>query len=376
MFSEEFFQEQREQSLIKTLIVTNYFEAWATVILRTKLKYLSQDQRMGYIDLFAGPGRYDDGTKSTPLIVLEKIIKNPELANRMVVGFNDKDFSNIEKLKLAVNNLNGIKNLKYSPIYFNEEVCDRFVEEFKNTKMISTFFFVDPFGYKGLSLALISSIIKDWGCDCVFFFNYNRVNRGLNYEGIEQHLISLFGADHLESIRKQVEQTSSPEKREAIILQELCDALKNNGVKYVLPFRFKDSNGTKTSHHLIFISKHFRGYDIMKGIMRKQSSSIIGEAASFEYNPHSTFYKQGSLLDHLSRPTSELQEILVKDYTGRTTTVKNMYEEHSVDKPYVKSNYIDVLKKLFAQGKITVIDPETGKPPRRGTFPDRTKITF
>src|SRR5207248_10024637 len=42
----------------------------------------------------------------------------------------------------------------------------------------STFLFVDPFGYKGLSLQLVNSVIKDWGCDCVFFFNYNRISMG------------------------------------------------------------------------------------------------------------------------------------------------------------------------------------------------------
>lgn len=59
-------------------------------------------------------------------------------------------------------------------------------------------FFVDPWGYKGLSLKLVSAIIKDWGCDCVFFFNYNRVNMGVNNDSIKKHMISLFGEERLE----------------------------------------------------------------------------------------------------------------------------------------------------------------------------------
>lgn len=54
---------------------------------------------MAYVDLFAGPGRYDDQSKSTPVMVLETILANPELANRMVTMFNDKDQANIESLK-------------------------------------------------------------------------------------------------------------------------------------------------------------------------------------------------------------------------------------------------------------------------------------
>ena len=44
------------------------------------------------------------------------------------------------------------------------------------------------------------------------------------------------------------------------------------GGKYTLPFGFKNASGTRTKHHLIFVSKHRLGYKIMKGVMAKQSS--------------------------------------------------------------------------------------------------------
>ena len=56
----DFFQEQRDQSLIKARIVSKYFSAWANVILATQKRYPQHAQKMAYIDLFAGPGRYDD----------------------------------------------------------------------------------------------------------------------------------------------------------------------------------------------------------------------------------------------------------------------------------------------------------------------------
>lgn len=80
----EFFQEQREQSEIKARIVSKYFSAWANIILATQKRFPQHSQRMAYIDLFAGPGRYDDQSKSTPLLVLETILSNPDLASRMV----------------------------------------------------------------------------------------------------------------------------------------------------------------------------------------------------------------------------------------------------------------------------------------------------
>lgn len=373
--SSTFFQEQREQSLIKARIVSKYFSAWSRVILATQKKYPQHAQRMAYVDLFAGPGRYDDQSKSTPVLVLETILANQELSNRVVTLFNDKDQANVESLQKAINELDGINNLKYTPKFYNEEVGDEIAAMFAGSSLVPTFFFVDPWGYKGLSLKLVSSIIKDWGCDCVFFFNYNRVNMGVNNDSIKKHMISLFGEECLEQLQKECT-GKTPAEREMIVVQALCDSLKQNGSKYVLPFRFRNEQGTRTSHHLIFLCKNFRGYEIMKEIMYAESSERVGDVASFEYNPRDAHFKQGSVFDYLSRPLDELGDMLLEQYAGKVIDFLELYQEHSVDKPYIKKNYKDALRTLYENGKISAVDPSTGKPPRKGTFSDKMRITF
>ena len=372
----EFFQEQREQSIIKARIVSKYFSTWASIILATQKRYPQHAQRMAYIDLFAGPGRYDDQSKSTPLLVLETILSNPDLTSRMVTLFNDKDAANIESLKTAIAQVPGIKKLKYAPSFYNEEVGDEIAKMFSSKSIVPTFFFVDPWGYKGLSLNLVSSIIKDWGCDCVFFFNYNRVNMGVNNDAIKQHMASLFGGERLDELRNQLLDTLTTDEREVIVVQELCDALRQNGSRFVLPFRFKNSNGARTSHHLIFLSKNFRGYEIMKEIMAKESSDTKDGVANFEYNPRDMYYRQGTLFDLLSRPLDELQGMLIEQYAGRTIDFLELYEEHSVDRPYIKKNYKEVLRTMFDTGLISAVNPKTNNPPRKGSFSDEMRITF
>jgi len=371
----DFFQEQREQSLIKARIVSKYFSAWANVILSTQKRFPQHTQKMAYIDLFAGPGRYDDQSKSTPLLVFNTILANPDLSSRMVTLFNDKDVANIESLKTSISRIDGIDRLHYKPIFYNMEVGDEIANMFKNMNFVPTFFFVDPWGYKGLSLDLVSSIIKDWGCDCVFFFNYNRINMGVANDAVREHLISIFGENRLSSLREECRNKSS-EERETIVIQALCDALRQDGNRFVLPFRFKNDSGTRTSHHLIFISKGFRGYDIMKEIMAKESSDTVGGVANFEYNPRDAHYKQGSLLDMLSCPLDNLQVMLLKLYAGKTIDFKDLYEQHSIDTPFVRKNYKEVLRALLDSGKITAVNPKTGKLPRKGTFSDDMRITF
>ena len=70
--------------------------------------------------------------------------------------------------------------------------------------LVPTLLFVDPWGYKGLSLNLIDSVLKNWGCDCIFFFNYNRINMGLNNENVKEHMDALFGEQRANELRHKL----------------------------------------------------------------------------------------------------------------------------------------------------------------------------
>ena len=150
----------------------------------------------------------------------------------------------------------------------NEEVGEKIVEIFKQMNTIPTLFFVDPWGYKGLSLRLISSFLENWGCDCIFFFNYNRINMGINNQAVKEHMDALFGEERADELRDRL-LTMNPNERELAIVEAISQALKEEGGEYILPFCFKTQSCHRSSHHLIFVSKHIRGYQIMKEIMAR-----------------------------------------------------------------------------------------------------------
>jgi len=314
----KFFEERSDQSLVKARIVQKYFAAWANIVVGSASKYGSG--KIAYIDLYAGPGRYKDGAASTPLLVLEEAIKNDRIRNALVALFNDRDKDSSATLQQEIDALKGIGKLKYKPIVQCNEVDKDAEDYFTETELVPSFTFFDPFGYKGLSLKLVNGVVKDWGCDCVFFFNYNRINMGLSNDKVKKHLDALFGEERGNELREKIEGTT-PNTRQELVLFELSKALKEMGAEYVLPFRFMNASGRPT-HHLIFVSKHFKGYEVMKDIMHKQSSTEC---------------------------------------------------DHSVGRPYIAKHYKDVLKKLEKDGKITAHDPE-GKM-RRG-FADRIVAVF
>lgn len=348
-----FFEEQTEQSLVKSEIVAKYFDAWAGVMTGTQSRSSWGTKKIAYIDLFAGPGRYENGTISTPVKILEKAISNQKYCESLVCMFNDKNSTNTESLKSTIESIKGIEKLKHTPQVFTQEVGTEIVKMFESMKLVPTLFFVDPWGYKGLSLRLINSVLKDWGCDCIFFFNYTRINMGVTNDCVKEHIDCLFGEQRAGSIREKINATQNSNDRELIIIEELCSALKEMGGKFTLPFRFKGHGGKRTSHHLIFVSKGFRGYDIMKQIMSKESSSSDDGVASFEYNPlDKSTIKQG-LLFKLTRPIGELSDKLLEDFSGHSIAMEKIYENHSIDTPYIRKNYKDALLLLEKEGKIS-----------------------
>src|SRR5262249_35515572 len=145
-----------------------------------------------------------------------------------------------------------------------------------------------------------------------------------------------------------------PEERELTIVEELCKALIDMGGKFVLPFGFKNDKGTRTKHHLIFVSKHPLGYEIMKSVLANESSSADQGVPSFEYSPAT---KAQPLLFELTRPLDDLEDMLLSKYAGRTLTMAQIYQDHNYGTNYIKKNYKAVLAKMELAGKIDADPP-------------------
>ncbi len=267
--------------------------------------------------------------------------------------------------------------LKWEPRVINTEVNEELAKAFESAKTVPTLFFVDPFGYKGLSLQLISSFLGNWGCDCIFFFNYNRISMSITIKAVEEHIDALFGKERADKLRSLPPMDSS--NRELSIIEAMSQSLKEKAGQYVLPFRFKNDRGTRTSHYLIFVSKHRRGYEIMKDIMADEGTNLDKGVPSFEYNPAT--HDQIPLFESLHL-LEELADKLMEYFAGKTVTMRQIYDQHynqfTVGTRYIKRSYREGLLKLEAEGKIQTDPPADKRPKRKGniTFGPKVKVTF
>ncbi len=368
---EDFFEERREQSNVKTEIVRKYFIAWANVVLPS---IESRDGKLGYIDLFSGPGIYEDGSKSTPIIVIEEAINHPKLGiklqKRLVTLFNDANPTFASELQIAIDKIPGIERLRNKPIVMNNLVGDEAVKIFKEINFIPSLFFIDPWGYKGFSLSLLESVLKDWGCDCISFFNYNRINMGLNNPAFKNNINAIFGKKRAAKLRENVLKLN-PLDRELTVIEELGLAINELGFPYILPFCFKGIKGKKTSHYLIFISKHYRGYEIMKNIMAKCSPEIDQGVPSFQYC--SATNKQ-QFLFLFNRPLDDLEQMLLDEFKGQSLSMGEIFRRHNIGKPFIEKNYRDVLIQMEQRGRITANPPLDRR--RNGTLAKHVLVIF
>ena len=366
----EFFDEQLQQSLVKARIVAKYFSGWSQVMLNTRSNL--SNRNVGYYDLFAGTGSYEDGSKSTPLLILEKAVANPELSQRLITIFNDKEESHCTRLRSAIEALPGIGNLKHTPQVSRFEIDADMAEFFRKKSLIPSILFLDPWGYKGISLELISSVVKDWGCECIFFFNYLRVNAAFDNPLFSDHVDALFGADRATDIRKSLSSTRrTPLERETFILNQLVEALKTRSAQFVLKFRFVSPSVDRTSHYLIFVTKGFRGYEIMKDIMAGESVPQDADVPTFEFTEN----PERNQLFKLQDPHDDLAISLLAKFKGQSLYFADIYEQHSPNTHFVRKNYRTALTILENNGKLFA--QNTGPTKRRaGTFGETCKITF
>jgi three-Cys-motif partner protein len=368
--AKDFFDEMTEQSEVKVEIVRKYFRVWAKIIAKQVIKRGQSEIR--YVDLFAGPGRYRDGSPSTPILILESALRDREVSQLLAAKFNDENPDNAQALDEEIKKIPGIDILKHAPVVRNFTVDDSLASRFERWT-IPTLFFLDPWGYKGVSLELIKAVLKPWGCDCIFFFNYNRINQHLSNQKFTKNMAAFFGTDRADRLRASL-QGKNPFERQELIIKELKHALQELGAQHTIEYYFKDESGRKTSHFLIFATKHPLAYDIMKQIMGTESTRDTQGVPSFGFNPLDSQDRQDSLF---YRPIDDLGEELLQVFDGKTLTTEDIYRQHGLGKGFVFKNYQDALKKLEAQGKIQT-DPPIQDRMRAGqvTFGKNVKVTF
>ncbi|MEQ1706197.1 MAG: three-Cys-motif partner protein TcmP [Rickettsiales bacterium] len=378
---EEFFGKQKVNSRIKTEIVTEYFGIWSGILGN------ASNGALCYIDLFCGPGTYEDGTESTPLLILRNVVENKpqEFCNRLITIFNDENDTFVTSLKTSATAIPKISRLKRNPQFSNHSVNNALTQYFHQQSIPPSLIFLDPCGYRGLTASLVQALTQNFGCDAIVFFNTSGIYRNVTNPQEDENMNDLFGQDIAQKLRDSFPKISSTHQKEQLLIQSFIETLKKAGIPYVIPFWFKRDNKDATSHHLIFLSRHPLAFEKMKEVMAKKSADFDPKTVpSYYYSDMDKNNPQASLLPtgNTQKTLANLKSWLLQNIKTNGINVQDIIKFHnssvqnSIENPYTQKNHKDALLELEAEGKIT-ISPPLGKKrsPQKGVLGDGMIIT-
>lgn len=260
--------------------------------------------------------------------------------------FNDGARENYQALKTAVDAVPEIGTLRYAPTIDNKIIDLRWVNVLRKLP-VPTLVFLDPCGYKGLSLSLISSILGGFGNDCIFFFNYSRINMKLDLEIMNRSLDEFFEPSRAKALRAEIQNRSASERENIILAAVTSSIVEARAIP--LFFRFKSNRG-RTSHHLVYASKNEQAAGMMKSILRSASPEIKEGVGSGEHDPRARELS-GLLFDGLY----EVEDRLLSVYAGREIRFGALLKEEAHMR-YPESNYRDAVLRLEGERRV-VVDP-------------------
>jgi three-Cys-motif partner protein len=360
--AEDFFRIPAGRSLAKSEIVSKYFDAWAKIV-------GSRADDIAYVDLFCGPGTYDDGSESTPILVLKKAAKHERVCRQLRSFFNDVDATFADALWRNIETLPERRLLNHDPEVSSEPVVDGTLDRYRERLGdIPALLFLDPWGYKGLSAEEIERFISTWGSECLFFFNYRRVNAALSNEKLAGPVAALFGEETARTLTQDLEGLP-PDDRKALILKTLRDSLTRTYGEYVSWFRLVGSN-SGSDYYLVHVTKSSKGCSVVRDVMAKASSSRDASGVpSFEYNPETQLN-----LFRLGESLEDLEQSIMDGFEGQSVTIHELFELDSHRRNHPIRDYQEAVKRLESDGWVRCNPDASARP--RGTIAQSTVVTF
>ena len=357
-----FFEKQTLSSRVKASIVAEYFPSYAKII---SSKHVPR--RIGYYDLFAGPGKYDDGNPSTPILLARNCVKDSYLRERVWMVFNDKQYKEALEQNFTQEFPTGTFTQK---VYFRDQevgtcqgintflVTDT-MENGKNE--CPAVLFIDPFGYKNIDTSIIAKFLSFWGNEAFIFINTKRINPAFENDKFDLILRELFPCSY-EDTKVNIRLKRTVAERLQYIIDSLgreyqkLVPIKGREQVYYTAFKFQEEDSVTTSHYILHITKSRRGFDLIKQIYTDFANvgTIFDGVNTYTFDP-----KLGSqnssldLFDTKSENIDVLKETLYSTFKGQTLTALEIFESHQIKTLYSRNHYTEALRRLVNEGRVT-----------------------
>ncbi|MFC7047334.1 three-Cys-motif partner protein TcmP [Halobacteriaceae archaeon GCM10025711] len=356
----------KEHTEVKHRILRKYLVPWTRIL-------SSGNPRIHYFDGFAGRGYYEDGEPGSPLLAMDVADEHADLFDEFLCTFIEKNSQNYSDLVEAVEQRERTVSDKVKVYHHNEAFADvaRDLMDSLEGEIVPSFFFIDPFGYKGVPFELISEILnlRDQGVEVFLTFMVRDIRRFLTDEGHENSISEIMGTDAWKEIRDQPNIENKEEEILKLYEQQLKQAAD---MEYVWPFEMKMPERRETVYYLIHSTNHFMGFKIMKDVM-----FVEGAEDQFAYlGPEHYGYDSGQqkIFEHTDngdRRIHELADYLFEELEDRRLTFWDVMKETYTETKLIEKHYRKAVKLLAEQHRAEIHNfPDRPKGSTNGVQPD------
>ncbi|KHL96797.1 hypothetical protein QW71_05225 [Paenibacillus sp. IHB B 3415] len=276
------FNHKDIQTHLKHILLEDYLKNWSQVF--ANANYGKKIKTVNFVDGFAGRGYFDDGKMGSPQIAINRLLNfqnilQAEYSNDLRfkfynVEYNTEYHQELEKIRLRSPYPHQIQN-------FSGKFEDHLDTLIHYTQGKPTFYFIDPFGYKGVNMNDMHRIIQQPSNELLINVMSYSLVRNITIKSSENELCKFFGVNtlptdiskYLNLRRNSSDSLSLPLMQDLLKLEDNIIELYKTQIKsgtsnvYTLSKRIHSQINNNIYFHLVFVTRDRKGLIEMKKSM-------------------------------------------------------------------------------------------------------------
>ncbi len=339
-----------------------------------------------YVDGFAGPGVYPDGSDGSPIIAMEmanKILSESERVSKRVETircvFIEKDSENFAKLEESVGSRAKELDDRIDPVCINGEFegwANDFINEFQDTSPPPGLVFIDPFGYSNIPFELISDLyrLRDCSLELLITFMAGKMAQWMVDQDHQKAISDTLGIDDWQTeVPPDMSKDERAEQFSSIYQRELQERA---GAAFTMPFEMVEETKKQVCYYLIHVTNHWEGLKVMKETMFNAGAddkfAYLGPDHS-GYEDEQLSFAEFAETDNFEERIEDFAQELYSKYKGTDIIFQDLLEDTFDENVFKVSHYREAFKILKENGKLEVEHrPNAGGNESRGFGrPDR-----
>lgn len=342
-----------EHSEVKVRLLKLYLERYLNIL--THSPFFTE---IYVYDLFCGEGIYEEGGKGSPIVILETINSIHENPTTKKTGhfqcqFNDFDGDKVDKLERIISEKKLFRPESGKLLCTKEDyqiLLPKVVTRLNSLKKEKAFIFIDPYGYKDISVKDILALLQCKKSEVLLFLPTQFMFR-FEAKGTPESL--------KEFISELVPKEQWPKSETGIdFIENLRDAFRNKVGDGVFVDSFIITRDRNQFFSLFFFTNHIYGFDRM---LDAKWHIDAEEGRGWYYEEMSLFNQQPKKAN-----TIRFEKSLLAFLKDKFRTNGEVYE-FTIRSGHLTSHASDILRKAQVDGHLEMFTSD-GKPFKGSAF--------